>query len=223
MADLKISALPTHVTPIAADLLPVVDTVAWATKQSTLSQVVLTPFVTGKHLATRPSFVAGRESAGIPTAIVLGAFSGYSMPIWSTPANQYEELRWRLVVPGRWDGTTDIQYVLYVALSAAETEGDDFRIQLSWSSSAYTAGVITNATKDVTADGDCTAGHTDAYSVFKMTFTVDISEGPISPVVIGDVLSGRLRRVASGGTEISGEIIILDHMLNFVVDKIFKV
>ena len=223
MADLKISALPTHVTPIAADLLPVVDTVAWATKQSTLSQVVLTPFVTGKHLAMRPSFVAGRESAGIPTAIVLGAYSGYSLPIYSSPANQYEELRWRLVVPGRWDGTTDIQYALYVALSAAETEGDDFRIQLSWSSSAYTTGVITNATKDVTADGDCTAGHTDAYSVFKMTFTVDISEGPISPVVIGDVLSGRLRRVASGGTEISGEIIILDHMLNFVVDKIFKV
>ena len=178
--------------------------------------------VVHKHLAMRPAFIAGRPSTGIPTTVILGAYCGYSLPIWTTPSNQYEELFWRLAVPGRWDGVSDIEYVLYVATSSAETLGDDFRIQMSWSASPYTAGVLTNAVVDVNGDGDCSLGHTAAYSVFKLTYTIDISAGPIAPVVIGDVLAGRLRRIASGGTEIDGEIIILDHMLNFAVDKMYK-
>jgi len=221
MADLKISALPTHVTPIAADLLPVVDTVAWATKQSTLSQVVLTPFVTGRYLNMTPAIVAGRESAGIPTVFVLGAFSGYSMPIWSTPVNQYEEIRWRINIPGRWDGTTDIEYTLFCCLADAETTGDDFRFQLSWHNHDMGVGVLENTTTDTTQDGDCSAGHTAQYSTFSMKFTIDVSAGPHEAVAAGHILSGRVRRVASGGVEVSNEIIILDHRLRFLVDKIY--
>ena len=171
----------------------------------------------------RPAFVAGRlASGGIPTSVSLGAYAGYSMPIWSTPANQYEELYWRLCVPGRWDGTTDISYHINVALAAAETLNDEFKFQLSWSNTNSTTGVISDATKDVEVGAVCSTGHNAQYSVFEVTFTIDISEAPISPVAISDVLVGRIRRIASGGTEISGECIIFDHTLNFVVDRVFK-
>ena len=42
-----------------------------------------------------------------PTQVERGLFKGYSMPIWSTPANQYEELLFRIRVPFRWDGVTN--------------------------------------------------------------------------------------------------------------------
>lgn len=174
------------------------------------------------HLAMRPAFVAGRTATGVPTSVFLGVYAGYSMPIWTSPNDQYEELFWRLAVPGRWDGVADVTYYLVVCLSAAETLGDDFRFQLSWSNTNGTVGVINATTVDVTADGDCSVGHTAAYSVFKLSYTIDVSAGPISVVAASDVLAGRVRRVASGGTEISGEVIVLDHWLDFTVDKIFK-
>jgi hypothetical protein len=173
-----------------------------------------------RNLAMRPAFVAGKiAGAGKPTAVTLGVYSGYSMPIYN---NDDEELFWRLHVPGRWDGTTDIEYKLVVCLAAAETEGDDFRFQLSWSNTTGTTGVINNTVVSDTEDGDCSSGHNAQYSVFTLTFTIDVSAGPIAAVAIGDTLVGRIRRIASGGTEISDEIIILDHVLNFTVDKIFK-
>ena len=41
-------------------------------------------------LAMRPAFIAGRPSAGVPSTISIGAFAGYSLPIWTSPSNQYE-------------------------------------------------------------------------------------------------------------------------------------
>lgn len=171
-------------------------------------------------LAMRPAFTAGRI-AGVakPTAVAVGPWSGYSFPIYN---NDDEELFWRLHVPGRWDGTTDIEYWLTVCLSAAETEGDDFKFQLSWSNSTGTTGVITTDVVSPTADGDCSAGHTAQYSIFRLGFTIDVSAGPIVAVSPGDILAGRVRRIASGGVEVSNEIIVLDHWINFTVDKIFK-
>ena len=172
------------------------------------------------QLAMRPAFVAGKTTTPQkPTPVFYGAYGGYSFPIYN---NDNEELFWRLTIPGRWDGSTDIEYKLYVCLAAEETTGDDFRFQLSWSNTTGTTGVINTTTVDVTADGDCSAGHTAAYSVFILTFTIDVSAGPITPVAAGHVLTGRIRRIASGGTEVSDEIIILDHTLDFTVDRIFK-
>jgi hypothetical protein len=175
-----------------------------------------------RHLSMRPSFVAGKISGGgAPTAVSIGAYSGYSMPIWSTPANQYEELYWRLLVPGRWDGASDIAYNLVVALSAAEDVGDDFNFQLSWANIEPTTGAMSSSTTDVTVDTNITAGHSAQYSIFKLAFTIDWDI--VTPdIAISDLLVGRIRRVATAGTEVSNEVIVLDHQLVFQVDKLFK-
>ena len=69
---------------------------------------------------------------GYPTQVNRGLFKGYSMPIWSTPANQYEELIYRLRVPFRWDGTTNPYFCAITAISGAEDIGDKYKFQLEW-------------------------------------------------------------------------------------------
>lgn len=173
-----------------------------------------------KKLAMRPAFVAGRVGGlSKPTPVDIGMFSGYSMPIYNS---DQEELFWRLSVPGRWDGTTNPTYNLIVCLSAAETEGDDFRFQVSWNYTDGTTGVIpATSIQDLTADGDCTSGHTAQYSVFKLQYTIDVDYGG-ADLDVGDILSARIRRIASGGTEVSNEIIVLDHWIDFTIDKAYK-
>ena len=171
-------------------------------------------------LAIRPSFVAGRIG-GIskPTPVAVGCWAGYSMPIF---ASDDEELFWRLHVPGRWDGASNITYNLVVCLSAAETEGDDFRFQMSWNHISPDDGALdATAVADVTADGDCTSGHNSQYSIFQLQFVMDW-DIDTPDIASGDLLFGRVRRIASGGTEVSNEIIVLDHWLDFKVDKVFK-
>jgi hypothetical protein len=174
-----------------------------------------------KKLAIRPALFAGKTTTPQkPTPIFYNAFATYSMPIYNS---DNEELFWRLSVPGRWDGTTDIEYVLYVALDTAETLNDDFKMQLSWSNTNGTTGVVSSSTVDVPVSGKCTTNHDAQYSVFKLTFTIDVSAGPGGALASGDVLAGRVRRIASNGTEIAGELLVLDHTLNFTVDRVFKV
>lgn len=176
-----------------------------------------------KKLAMRPAFNAGKLSGtGGPVSGILGAFSTYEFPIWDSGSNVNKELYWRLYVPGRWDGTTDIEYTLTVALNSAEDLNDDFAFQLSWANTTGTSGVISNAVVSSTVPQNINTGRTAQYSVYRLTFTIDVSAGPITAVAGGDVLVGRIRRVASGGTEVTGNILVLDHVLNFTVDKVFK-
>jgi hypothetical protein len=169
-------------------------------------------------LSMRPAFVAGKvASKGKPTTVELGAYSMYSMPIWNSDD---EELFWRLQVPRRWDGASDIHYYLVCALSAAETENDDFAFQLSTAFTTATTGVIASATTDVTVPQNCGAGYTAQYSVFKLDFTIDW-DAPTPDMAPKGVLAGRVRRVASGGVEVSNEIYVVDHWLTFTVDKVF--
>lgn len=193
------------------------DSVRWA---NVYADNVDAQFTTSGHLAMRPAFVAGQTAAKVkPTPVTLGAFAGYSMPIYNSDD---EELFWRLGVPGRWDGASDITYYLVVCLASAEDEGDDFGYQLSWAFTDGTTGAISSSTTDIpTVTQNCGSGHTAQYSVFKLSFTIEW-DAPTPDVAAGGVLAGRVRRVASGGTEISGEVIVLDHWLDFVVDKVYK-
>ena len=172
-----------------------------------------------RHLSMRPAFVAGR-TGGVskPTMIAVGAFGTYSMPIF---AADDEELYWRLQVPGRWDGSSNIIYHLVCALAGAEDVNDNFRMQLSWAFTDGETGTFPVATNDTYDDATMTAGHTAQYSVFHLEFTIDW-DLPAVDVAVGGVLAGRVRRVASLGVEIAGEVLVLDHWLNFQIDKVYK-
>jgi hypothetical protein len=216
----KISELPVMTDAATGDLVPLLDISGTPTTRSVTVQDLVDPLVVGRRLSMRPAFVAGLIGVKVkPLTVEVGAYSMYSMPIY---AADNQELFWRLQVPGRWDGASDIHYYLVCALSAAETENDDFQFRLDWANTPPGTGVLTSSTTTVDVPQNCGAGHTAQYSTFKLDFTI-VWNAPTPNVSVVDVIAGRVRRIASGGTEVSNNIYIVDHWLTFTVDKIFKI
>jgi len=171
-------------------------------------------------LAMRPAFVAGRIGGLVkPTPVALGVFAGYSCPIFN---NDDEELFWRLHVPGRWDGKSDIDYHIVACLAEAQSAGNQFNFQVSWGhSDNTTASINTAAVQNLVTGATCMAGHIAKYSVFKLDYMIDW-DVDTPDITTSDTLVARVRRTATGGTGLTDEVIILDHWLNFHVDKMYK-
>lgn len=171
----------------------------------------------------RPALVAGRISAGggIPTAVTIGSHAAYSLPIWSTPANQYEELYFREFIAGRWNGASDITVSVICALSATEDVGDNFKLKLSWENKETASGVISTSTIDVYAEQAVITGREAQYSIYKLDFAIDW-DLPAVDVTASDHIGFRLRRVDAADPDISNELLILDVIITYTVNKIYK-
>ncbi len=134
-----------------------------------------------------------------PSQVARGLFKGYSMPIWSTPANQYEELSFRVRVPHRWDGTTKPWFVAITAISGAEDVGDKYKFQLEWES-ADVEGVIPATTQETLTHEitmtDGTAFYSEEILAFELTAT---------SLAAGQCLVCRLRRIAASANEVTNE------------------
>lgn len=174
-------------------------------------------------LTLRPDFDHSIVSAlGKPTIVTVGLFQGFSLPIYSA---DNEELFMNFNVPGRWEGISDIEVDIIVALSQAETANDDFKLQLSWQNSATgfdTTSVILDQTgHDVEVETNIPAERNAQYDTYTVTFIIDWDID--SPnIVAHDAFTMRLRRIAADGTEIAGEVIVIDAHCHFIVDKMFK-
>lgn len=136
-----------------------------------------------------------------PSQVARGLFKGYSMPVWTTPANQYEELCFRLRVPHRWDGTTNPWFVAIVSISAAEDIGDKYKFQLEWESEDY--GNVIPATTQETLTCEITLTDGTAYYADIISF-----ELTATTLDLGHCLQLRLRRIAASSLEVSNEPII---------------
>lgn len=134
-----------------------------------------------------------------PSQVIRGLFKGYSMPIWTTPANQFEELSFRLRVPHRWDGTTKPWFVAITAISAAEDVGDKYKFQLEWESAdigeVIPATIQETLTHEITMT-DGTAFYSEEILAFELTAT---------SLVAGQCLVCRLRRIAASANEVTNE------------------
>jgi len=175
-----------------------------------------------KLLTMRPQLYAGRVSeVSKPTFVTLGAYGGYSMPIYSADD---EELFFRETIPGRWDGATDFTVYLVVMLASAETAGEDFRYQVSWASHVTDSGQLSNAVTDVETQQELAAGRAAQYSIYRLAFTIDrtVPDPDLAP---GDHFGARIRRIAATGggvDEVDGEVILLDCYITYTVDKVYK-
>ncbi|MDH7506202.1 MAG: hypothetical protein QHH15_00240 [Candidatus Thermoplasmatota archaeon] len=177
-----------------------------------------TPSGTGK-LTMRPSLVAGKIGAvGKPTPVEIGVHAGYSMPVYS---NDDEELFFREYIAGRWDGASNITVSVIVVLAGAEDVGDKFKFQLSWENKATSSGVITTDATDVEVETTILEGRAAQYSIYKVDFAIDWDLND-PDVVASDHLGLRLRRIAASSLECSGEIVVLDCVITYDVNKIFK-
>jgi len=151
----------------------------------------------------------------VPVQIQRGAFFGYSMPIWNS---DHEELFFRESVPGRWDGASDITVHFLVCLAAAEDVNDSFNFQLSWNQASVDE-VLPDTTHDTTVETNITDG--TQYHLYEVVFTIDYNIDAGDVILAHDLLAFRLRRVAAAGTEIDGEILVLDWHTHYTVDKMF--
>ena len=156
------------------------------------------------------------KKQAVPDQVQVGTFFGYSMPIWNS---DHEELYFRENVPGRWDGASDITFHVLVALALAETPGETFKFQLSWNQAGET-DVVPVAVHDTTDEITVVDG--TQFATYLLEFTINYDEDVGDPIISHDVLAARLRRVASSGDEVDGEIIVLDWHTAYQVDKMFK-
>ena len=174
----------------------------------------------GNRLTLRPQLYAGRVGGvAKPTFVTLGAYAGYSFPIYNTDD---EELFFRENIPGRWDGASNINAYMVLMLSAAEDVGDKFKFQLSWASHVTGSGVLSSTTTDVPIEQAVATSRSAQYSIYLLTFAIDYTV-PTPDMAAGDHFGGRIRRIAAAATQVSNEIILLDFYMTYNVNKIYKV
>ena len=147
-----------------------------------------------------------------PTAINIGAYSGFSMPVYNS---DNEELFFGIKVPRRWDGTTNPVVYVLCHLGNTEDVGDKFKFQLSYVGKEYGAGVISATTNDLTTETTVITGRAAQYDSYVVAFTLDATK-----LCTDCLLDARLRRIAASGSEVSNEIIVTDAYINFKRDKI---
>jgi hypothetical protein len=156
----------------------------------------------------------------VPTPISLGAFTGFSMPVYNADG---EELFFRMRVPYRWDGSTNPYFKIIVALSnaAGEDVGDKFQFQLSWNNTSVT-GAIEADTVDVLTETTIITDHSAQYSTYSVVFEMDYDNAGLQQTMVArNELVGRVRRIAASSLEVTGEIYDMDWITGWTVDKVF--
>jgi len=164
-------------------------------------------------LAQRFTLVPSTSQAlGKPTAVSIGAYSGYSMPVYNS---DNEELFFGIKAPRRWDGTTNPIVYIFCHLGNSEDVGDKFKYQLSYVGKEYGSGALTTATNDVEVETIVLTSRAAQYDSYVVAFTLDATK-----LCAGCLLDARLRRIAASGSEVSNEVIVTDAYINFKRDKI---
>ncbi len=172
-----------------------------------------------RKITSRPILDAIDQMAHAkPSQVEYGVYKMYSFPIYSS---DNEELFFTSRIPYAWDGASDIEVFVLVALSGAEDINDTFKMQLSWES-IKEDGVLSNASHDVDVQQIILADRFAQYTEYDLRFVFDYNlHGDSDDIQPGDVIGMRLRRIASSGTEVDNEILFVDVISDVVTDKVF--
>ena len=150
---------------------------------------------------------------GYPTLVNRGLFKGYSMPIWSTPADQYEELVFRQRVPFRWLGVENPWFCAITTISGAEDIGDKYKFQLEWASGDV--GSVLPDTITETIEGEVTVTDGTEGRAEIITFEINASLG----LVAGQNWQGRLRRIAASANEVDNEPVVYHWCMRYLCNR----
>ncbi len=108
-----------------------------------------------------------------------------------------------------------------ILIKLTQDANDDFKLQLSWANKSTSSGIFPATTTDVEVDTNIVDSRKAKYSIYKVEFTVDWDVND-PDIVASDIFCGRLRRVATAGTEMTGEFVVLAIVMTYQVDKVFK-
>lgn len=171
------------------------------------------------NLTLRPSLNSIEQIAHAkPTQVAIGVFYGFSMPVY---AADNEELFISQIVPGRWDGVSDIEIHVFCCLGGVEDVGDNFKFQLSWEH-AVDENVVPATTHDVQVEQAVLAGRAAQYDLYVLCFTIDYdADGVGNEIQPHEVLGMRLYRIDATNPDVTNEIIVLDWHDHYEVDKMF--
>jgi hypothetical protein len=176
--------------------------------------------VTKGKLTMRPTLVAAYVAAKTrPTPVSIGCHAGYSLPIWN---NDDEELFYREYVAGRWDGASDIVCSVICCLESTQTGGTVkyFKLQIGFENTPASGGLVTTNINNASTNVNCVANEAQ-YTLHKVDITIPIAS--YSPNInSSDHVGFLLRRIAASGTAITGEVIVLDCIITYQTDKIYK-
>lgn len=176
---------------------------------------------TAAKLTQRPAIYLGKVTnpAPNPAMVERGAVLGFTMPIYN---NDDQEIFCRDHVPGRWNGASDVELKIKCYIDTANTAGEKFQFQVSWSTLAFSGtNIVPSSTTDLKKETTIVTG--TQYAPYEVNYTIDWNF--VTPnVTAGDLLSFRIRRIAveGGSDECEGNIVITDITVTYTVDKIYK-
>jgi hypothetical protein len=171
-------------------------------------------------LNLRPNLIQSRNkiSSNVPTEITRGCNIGYSFPVYD---NDQEELYFRMRIPGRWDGTTDPQLGIMTTITGAEDIGDKYKFQLEWQTTPCGGDTaMGTTTSNCVSEQTIVTGGAAANTAYCLWFTLDASDAT-NPIAVGEMLQGRLRRIASAAPAVSNEIAVWDWTVVWKTSKVF--
>jgi hypothetical protein len=167
-------------------------------------------------LTMRPQLYAGRiQNPATPTFITYGAYAGYSMPE-SVPADN-EDLYFREHIPGRRMEGSNFTIFMDVAVLDAQIVGRNFTFAFQWKNNNMTSGVLDTTNSQLNITQSMIAGRNLSYSVYRLTFPTDTSS-----IKNGELFGGHLWRMEGEGTDITGEVMLVDVYITYQVDKVYK-
>lgn len=179
-------------------------------------------FPSGK-LSLRPSLdLASVGVNGKPTVESVGVFRCFSLPIWNDKANSDEELYYETRIPYRWDGVSNFIIPIQTSLSDIEDVGKKYKLQLAWESDDC-GGIIPATSNNVEVEITVLAGRNSQHDSYCVAFEIDYDiDGEGNEIKHGDLISGRLRRIAASSDEVSNEVFIRHHIeVEQTVNKFF--
>ena len=159
------------------------------------------------------------KQLGTPTEIYKGCNVGYSFPVYDSDD---EELFFRMLIPSRWDGTTDPQFEVLTTIMGIEDIGDKYKFQFEWQITGYDGtSTMGETTSNCVSEQTVISGGTAAYSAYRIVFTLDADDAT-NPLENHDMLQCRLRRIAASANEVTAEIGVWDWATYWKTNKIYN-
>ena len=143
-----------------------------------------------------------------PTDVHVGVNPGFSLPIWSTPVNQNEQLHYEAMLSPLWDNESDFDIHFALCLDTAN-DLKNFQMQIEWSSWKPGTDVvpITATTQAV----EIPTGTALQYQSYEARFSINHTG-----ITSGDMIGFRVRRIDALSDEIAGEVILFHAGMHFI-------
>lgn len=176
-----------------------------------------------RKLTMRPRVNQGVVAAkSKPVQVQSGAWQYFRMPIFNSDDQQ---VFYTMRCPYRWDGESNPVFKAMVGIESEEVADKVFQFKLLWNTTSIT-GQMVATTLDVLS-GDIVvlaAPRNAALSTYSVSFTLDYDSASLQQTLVArNNISFCLQRVAKSGagTEIAGNAILQDAVVEFQVDKIY--